>query len=169
MLRHSLSLVGSERSAESVDDASKSVDDGSPLIRALNWYDGEVSYYQRARQRSRRQWIALQVGAIVLTGATPVIVAITSLPTAVKAAPAALAGILTSLSLASGLRNDFVRWTTAEMSLRHERLRLDTRTPPYHRDATADELAEAFVERILAIADTEVSGWHEDMRTGKGQ
>ena len=135
---------------------------GKPRVeRVEDWYADQVDYYERHRRHSRLQWITFETAAIVLTGSTPIIVAITTLPTALKAAPAALAAILTSLSLRSGLRDDHVRWTMTRMNLEYEHLRMEMRTPPYRPDASSDEVAAQFFERALAITEHELSDWYK--------
>lgn len=126
-----------------------------------HWYRAQIRYYASRARHSRLQWLSFEIAAIVLTGSTPVIVAITRLPTPVKAAPAALAAILTSLSLRSGLREDHVRWTMTRWRLEYEHQRLTMRMPPYRADATSDEAAVLFFERAIVLSERELSEWYQ--------
>jgi hypothetical protein len=101
---------------------------------------------------------------VVLTGATPVIVAIESLPTAAKAAPVALAAILAGVGLVAGWRDNYLRWTAAELALREELVRLQTRSSPYGPKRGEGELVALFVANVSRILEHETTAWRETFR-----
>jgi hypothetical protein len=123
-----------------------------------------IAWYQAKRRKMNLAFNALQGLVIVLTGMMPFLVLFDRVDDKlVQAAPATILTIAIALMGSYKLRENWVRYTVAVEALRSEQAKYLTRTTPSYWRVPREEALNNFVERIEALALSEVEEWRKQM------
>ena len=122
--------------------------------------DDLIEWYARYAARARTRFRVLEV-ALLVVGAS---ISVAALAWPGNGVPAAVLGgvvvILTGLRQIFHWQENYVRFTSAWLTLRHERRRYDVGEPPYHDFALRDR---KLMEVVNAVEAKETQGWAELM------
>ncbi len=113
---------------------------------------------------SRADWWlyrTFQVGVIVLSGTSPVLLLFTSLPKPVQALPAATAALAAAIAASFHWHEDAVRWATTREQLKSELRQFNTRAGHYAFSLPGPNALDNFVTRVEAIILGELSSWQQ--------
>jgi hypothetical protein len=111
---------------------------------------------------SRADWYlyrSFQVGIIVLSSATPVLLLFTSLPKPLQALPAAMAALGAAVAAGFHWHEDAVRWAATREQLKSELRQFNTRAGQYRSSLPRAQALDNFVTRVEAIILGELSNW----------
>ena len=113
---------------------------------------------------SRADWWlyrSFQVGVIVLSGASPVLLLFTDFPKPVQALPAALAALAAAIAAGFHWHEDAVRWAATREQLKSELRQFNTRAGHYASNMHGAQALDNFVTRVEAIVLGELSNWQQ--------
>lgn len=111
---------------------------------------------------SRADWIlyrSFQVGVIVLSGTSPVLLLFTNLPKPLQALPAALAALAAAVAAGFHWHEDAVRWAATRELLKSELRQYRTAAGHYGSGLDSAQALDGFVTRVEGIILGELSSW----------
>ena len=124
----------------------------------LKWYEG-------AKTRQRVLFQTALVSTIILSGVTPILILIESIPSIVQAIPAALVAIIVSANASFQWKENYLRFAHTFQLLQMERVLFKTCATDKYKVSIDQETALGnFTERIKIISLTEVTEWSELMK-----
>lgn len=120
--------------------------------------DDVIEWYARYAIRARTRYRLLEM-ALLVVGAS---ISVAALAWPGNGVPAAMLGgvvvVLTGLRQVFHWQENYVRFTSACLTLRHERRRYDVGEPPYHDVALRDR---RLMEVVNSVEAKETHGWAE--------
>ena len=130
--------------------------------KAVDQCRDQISWFAN---HSRVDWYlyrSFQVGVIVLSGASPVLLLFTNLPKPVQALPAAVAALAAAVAASFHWHEDAVRWAATRELLKSELRQFGTRAGSNYGSANSKAVAlDNFVTRVEAIIVGELSTWQK--------
>jgi hypothetical protein len=130
--------------------------------KALNRYEAEIEWYEKAKRNQRRLRQLLQSSVIVFSGLTPLLLLIDNVPKFVQALPAATAAILAALNAAFRVSENYARFSYTLEALKSEKFKFETKAAEIYGTKVNDQKAlERFVSKMEELIISEVVDWRQ--------
>lgn len=134
------------------------------LAKAFERFDAQFAWYDKHSDAEQIKFKIGQVLTLVLTAATPVLVAAGGVPDVWQAGTGAAATVSAAAMASFNWRGNWIRFAATAEALKSERAHFETRTSAaYGLTLSDDEVLEAFVTRTEAITAHETGAWGTEL------
>ncbi len=116
------------------------------------------SLYESRKRNHRLIYYVLQLGTIILSGLTPVLLLWSGIPQVIQALPAALASMFATINSIFHFQENWIQYSRTDHAIRGEiRNFIGRATQDYATDLTADQALSNFINNLTTIEQTERS------------
>ncbi len=128
--------------------------------KALQYCHDQIRWYRRAADRARIGCHTMEILAIVLSGAVPVVLLIGRIHPVIPAALSAAAAMLVAINTTLGWRANWARYAHTAGLLEAERMRFEMRADErYGTGVSSEQALDRFVEGVTSIVLSETTEW----------
>lgn len=133
--------------------------------QAFAYCEDLIKWYEETKRSQRRAYWASQIITIVLSGITPILILVDSIPAVLQAIPPAIVTITIGLSGVFQWKENYLRFAHAAETLKSEKIRFKTRSSKDYNRKWGDAIVlDRFVTRVDIIAMGEVGEWRTLMQ-----